>query len=536
VSPGDSIDGKYQILRQLGVGGMGAVYEARHGGTGRRVAVKVILGDDLKKDQAMVARFEREARAAGAVESRHIAQVLDTGVDAKTGHPYLVMEFLAGTDLAQTIQRTGPIRPDVALRIVGQACLGLQKAHEAGVVHRDVKPANIFLTTQDGGEVMVKLLDFGIAKVKMEQMVSIEQASLTATGAMLGSPLYMSPEQARGAKDVDSRTDLWSLGIVLYEALSGTTPYSHCTTLGSLFIAINNETPRPVQELSPWVPPEVAAIVHRAVAHDQAGRFQTAAEMLAAIRAVLPQGLTIDESALVALGPDVRAVSAPRLDLPASGPNPARPGSSSPSGPVPASTGSGLATSNAQAAPSRPAWPVAAAAVLVLAAGGYGVLRASSHKEVAATETGDKAPPPATSTAPPAAPAASPEAPAPAPIAPPAAAITVQLAVAPAGASVEVDGAPSTVTGGRVSLTGPAGSLHHVRVFVGKKEALADVVIEADGPVPPRVALGAAAPPAGKPVAAAAPGPAPAPQPPSAPPAPSPAKAASPPGVDRDFR
>jgi eukaryotic-like serine/threonine-protein kinase len=168
VSTSQVIDQKYQVVRLLGKGGMGAVYEARHVGTGRRVAVKVILNENgLPQHVDVLARFQREARAAGAIESMHITQVLDTGVDPRGGHPYLVMEYLAGEDLHQTLERLGPLSPDLALRIAVQACLGLAKAHEGGVVHRDIKPANIFLARQDAGQIWVKLLDFGIAKAKM---------------------------------------------------------------------------------------------------------------------------------------------------------------------------------------------------------------------------------------------------------------------------------------------------------------------------------------------------------------------------------
>ena len=168
--PLSTIDGKYDLLRRLGEGGMGAVYEARNRGTGRRVAVKVIAGEALAKNQEVVARFQREALASGAIESQYIAHVLDTGVDPASGSPYMVMELLSGEDLEHAIKRLGPLPPELALRVVAQACLGLQKAHEVGVVHRDIKPANIFLATRDGGEIVAKILDFGIAKVKMEEL------------------------------------------------------------------------------------------------------------------------------------------------------------------------------------------------------------------------------------------------------------------------------------------------------------------------------------------------------------------------------
>src|SRR5436190_7208260 len=146
------VDGKYQIVRPLGEGGMGTVYEARHLGTGRRVAVKVIVNEALAKSPDIIARFQREARAAGSIESQHIAHVLDTGQDRDTGNPYMVMEYLHGEDVSKAIERVGPLHPELAMRIIAQACAGLQKAHDAGVVHRDIKPANLYLVHQDAGE------------------------------------------------------------------------------------------------------------------------------------------------------------------------------------------------------------------------------------------------------------------------------------------------------------------------------------------------------------------------------------------------
>jgi hypothetical protein len=309
------IDGKYQLIRQLGEGGMGAVYEARHLGTARRVAVKVIAGEALSKNVDIVSRFQREAMATGAIESQYIAHVVDTGVDRTSGSPYMVMDLLVGEDVEHAIRRLGPLPPDLALRIVAQACLGLQKAHESNVVHRDIKPANLYLTRRDGGEVVLKILDFGIAKMKVGSIASSEGKNLTRTGAMLGSPLYMSPEQAFGKKTLDHRTDIWSLGVVLYEMLSGATPHGDAETVGELIVRICQQTPRVVQELAPWVPPEIATIVHRALALDPNARFATASEFYAAIRARLPQGHALDESMFVPLAQQARAVAAPRVVL-----------------------------------------------------------------------------------------------------------------------------------------------------------------------------------------------------------------------------
>ncbi|WP_437603381.1 protein kinase [Sorangium sp. So ce590] len=319
---GTIIDGKYQIRQLLGEGAMGSVYEAEHTGTGRRCAVKVISSADLTRDPKVVSRFQREARAAGAIDTQHITQVLDAGVDRGSNLPFLAMEFLAGEDVHQLIKRVGPLAPDLALRIVAQSCLGLQKAHEASVVHRDIKPHNLFLARRDAGEILVKLLDFGIAKVKMDRANETEGADLTRTGNLIGSPLYMSPEQARGQKEIDHRTDIWSLGAVLYQALTGRTPYHHITALGELIISICSDPPPPVQDFAPWVPPEVAAIVHRCLLQAPGQRYQSAQEMFGAIRPMLPYGWGIHESMLVPLPEAVHRQSAPRFSVNVSLPPP----------------------------------------------------------------------------------------------------------------------------------------------------------------------------------------------------------------------
>ncbi|WP_437478933.1 protein kinase [Sorangium sp. So ce1014] len=303
---GRVLDDRYAMLRLLGQGGMGAVYEARHTGTGRRVAVKVILGQAA--DDELLRRFQREARAVGAVESEHIAQVFDTGRDRETGSPYIAMEFLDGEDVQALIERLGPLPVDLALRIGLQACLGLERAHEAGVVHRDIKPANLFLARKQGGQRIVKLLDFGVAKMTDQ---SLGNGGMTKSGALLGSPLYMSPEQARGSGAIDARSDLWSLGISLYHALSGQRPNQHLTGLGELVLAICTTPVRWIQEIAPWVPPEVAHVVHRTLIIDPAGRTASAGELAAALRAFLPHGEAIVEAMLVPLDAAVRASRAP---------------------------------------------------------------------------------------------------------------------------------------------------------------------------------------------------------------------------------
>ena len=293
--PSRVIGGKYEIQRELGRGGMGVVYEARHAATGRRVAVKEIaIGNDPK----LVERFQREARATGAIDSRHVPPVLDAGTDPTTTHPYLVMELLAGQDLQAYLDKHDQISEDVALRITAQACAGLARAHAAGVIHRDIKPANLFLARRDDELPVVQVLDFGVARIK-EEISAKDNRALTVTGVMLGTPLYMSPEQVvAGTKDLDHRTDLWSLAIVLYELLTGMTPHDEAETLGALLVAICGRPARPVRLLAPHVSEPVAAIVMRALELDPDKRYATAEEFLDALNSQLPFGTKLEASLL----------------------------------------------------------------------------------------------------------------------------------------------------------------------------------------------------------------------------------------------
>jgi serine/threonine-protein kinase len=295
---GETIDRKYKLVGLLGEGGMGSVYEARHTGTSRRVAVKLIRPDKLAPGSTAESRFRREARAAGAIQSPHIVEILDSGTDETTGHLYLVMEHLAGEDLKHLLDRAGRLPYEVALRIAGQALVGLAKAHAAGVVHRDIKPANLFLARQDEGAVTVKVLDFGVAKLRPDPLRGPETLGLTDTGGFLGSPVYMSPEQVQSSKDVDARADVWSLGCVLYAAITGRAPHQHVESLGRLVLAICGTPASSLRDVAPGVPDEVAAVVHRALAIERAQRTPSAAAMLESIRALLPGGLALREEML----------------------------------------------------------------------------------------------------------------------------------------------------------------------------------------------------------------------------------------------
>jgi serine/threonine protein kinase len=297
---------KYQLSRLLGRGGMGAVYEAERVDTGERVAVKVLHGHLVIPGGDGPRRFRREAAAVRAIRGEHIPRVIDAGADRATGQLYLVTELLDGEDLQRLLDRVGPLSVGGALAIAAQALLGLCDAHAAGVVHRDIKPANLFLSRADGGALRVKLLDFGIAKVDGVALAAAPTAdpsalSLTSSGSFLGSPLYMSPEQIQNSREVDHRTDLWSLGCVLYAALSGRAPHQHLTSLGQLLVAICVSKPPPLLDVAPWVPPEVAAVIHRALQLDPEARFPTAAAMLEAVRA-LGRAETIVEDMLTSSG------------------------------------------------------------------------------------------------------------------------------------------------------------------------------------------------------------------------------------------
>ncbi|MFO0591023.1 MAG: protein kinase [Polyangiaceae bacterium] len=333
---GTILDGKYRIDRLLGKGGMGAVYAGEEVGTGQAVAVKIIQASVPVHQKDLVARFEREARAAGSIDTEHIARCLGAGTDPTSGQPYMVLEYLEGEDLQRVLRRTGPLDPDVALRITAQACEGLRAAHAAGIIHRDIKPANLFLAKRapDSDERVVKILDFGIAKIIRDpgEEEAANTGNLTRTGSLLGSPLYMSPEQARSVKKVDQRADLWSLGVVLYKQLAGRTPFDHVSAIGDMILALWTEPPAPVQQFAPWIPIEVASLLDHLLQTDPANRFQSAEEVDAAIRALLPGGTTVREPMLVGLSAEAKERTAPlffrRFDgraRPQTNPNPAPP-------------------------------------------------------------------------------------------------------------------------------------------------------------------------------------------------------------------
>lgn len=278
LSPGEIIDDKYRIVRLIGEGGMGAVYEGENARIHRRVAIKVLHAEVAANGDA-VARFEREAQAAGRIGSEHIVEVLDLGT-MPSGARYLVMEFMDGDSLSKRIKQRGKLSPQELYPIVRQLLEALIAAHGAGIVHRDLKPDNIFLlASRHGGPEFLKLLDFGISKFSdLHGAIS----SMTRTGAVMGTPYYMAPEQAKGSRQLDHRVDLYAVGVVMYEALTGKVPFD-AETFNELLFKIVLETPRPIEELAPGMDPNLCAIVRRAMAREPNERFQTAAEFRGAL-------------------------------------------------------------------------------------------------------------------------------------------------------------------------------------------------------------------------------------------------------------
>lgn len=513
---GAIIDGKYRLLRLLGEGGMGAVYEAEplaaSGGPAlpERVALKLLVPELLdRKGTTHLARFHREARAASAIDTPHIIRVLDFGTDPGSSSPFMVMELLLGQDLDHLLQDVGMLRPDTAMRVAAQVCMGLEKAHEARVIHRDIKPANLFLAHQDDGALVMKILDFGIAKIKPD--AGAQTSGLSRSGGLIGSPRYMSPEQAKGSKHIDYRTDIWSLGVVLYRVLSGKLPHHEAHSLGDLILSICTSPPRLVQDVAPWVSPEVAKVVHRALCLDPDERFPTATAMLDAIRPLLTEGSDLHERLLLAPSDETRSIVAPRSR---SVRRFTRPANAAPEAATVEMPGADAGTATflaamAPTAPDRPAPPVLAA------------------EAPAPLPESAPSPPKSSRRSPPESPRSEP-----APSQPPrrswglvaggvavAAVVAgvglysalapsapgqgtgetgaspapdrrrVKLAITPPDASVEVDGTFVPVEGGYAIFEAAPGTTHRVRLFKGNSERVGEVTVAPSGVSPGAMSL-----------------------------------------------
>ena len=270
---GKVVGGKYRLSRRLGEGGMGEVYEAQHTVIGRRFAIK-FLHAHLAQNPETMTRFRHEAETAGGIEHENIGAAVDFGT-ADDGTPYLVMEYLEGEDLARLLVRNGPLSVARTAYIIIQACRGLTAAHARGIVHRDLKPENLFICRRIDGSDLVKVVDFGIAKLR-------SKVTVTQSGVTMGTPCYMSLEQAKGAKEVDQRTDIYSLGVILYEMLTGTRPYPGENYNEVLYNLFTTEPAR-VESLRPGVPAGLCDAVHRAMDREARNRFDSAAALADAL-------------------------------------------------------------------------------------------------------------------------------------------------------------------------------------------------------------------------------------------------------------
>jgi serine/threonine-protein kinase len=273
IREGEVLAGKYRVEKVLGAGGMGVVVAAHHLQLEQHVALKFVRPEALSDTQA-AERFMREARLAAKLKSEHVAKVLDVGT-LDSGAPYMVMEFLDGQNLAEVLQSRGPLPVEAAADYIVQACEALSEAHALGIVHRDLKPQNLFLTKGVGGAPLVKVLDFGISKAMQQAPGSV---NLTQTSAVMGSPLYMAPEQLRSSRNVDPRADIWALGVVLYELLTAHVPFVG-ESMTDLAIKVAHDPYVPVDRLRAGIPPELAAIVTRCLEKAPEKRFADAAAL-----------------------------------------------------------------------------------------------------------------------------------------------------------------------------------------------------------------------------------------------------------------
>jgi len=442
------------------------VHRAEHLETGRVVALKLVreVGDSIEQREVWLERFRREARAIGRLDTPHVVQVLDAGRDAESGAPFIAMELLEGQDLKAVLGSNGILPPSVALRLVGQACRGLAKAHAAGVVHRDIKPGNLFIARQADGGSLVKVLDFGIAKLA-EHAVGED---LTKTGHHLGTPRYMSPEQAQGLKNVDARSDVWALGIVLYRCLAGVTPFDGYCAPGQLIVAISTRDAPPLSSRISGLPEEVHALVHRCLSRRPRERHADAGELLVAIESVVGSDLSLQPEELIAIERGVSRSEPPPTEaiLPLS------------EGTVAASAAPALKDPTG----ARANWRVGAlfaTASLLLTAGALALRAPSSSARLTSVRMPEVAPIPRSP-----------------PVAIRVPRRTLALVnVTPTSARVSVNGAPVELQGGKLTLEGEIGSVQNVTLEHRGQTSTSRVVLSETGAIPEKLTLGPSAPP-----------------------------------------
>jgi serine/threonine-protein kinase len=471
--PGSILAGKYRVERIIGQGGMGVVVVARHIVLDERVALKFLLPEYATHPEAST-RFLREAQAAVKIKSEHVARVSDVGT-LETGAPYMVMEFLEGRDLSRLLIDEGVLQVEDAVDFVIQGSEALAEAHGYGIVHRDIKPANLFLTRRPNGLPLVKVLDFGISKTTGNQV-----DNLTKTTASMGSALYMSPEQMQASRGVDHRTDIYALGISLYELLAGKQPF-YADTLPQLCAEIFTGTPTPIRSLRQDVPEGLANVLEKAYARDRGVRFQSVGELVVALAPYAPARSQVAIESVAKMAglpvpmagaPGVR-VSAPPAspvvnlagNAPVIGADTLRSGfpGASPGhavmGGLPQTTGPGVSVANPPSIPVQSRAPlVVLALVALLGIGGGAAYLALHHSNAQTVSQAPSAP------SPPAAPAApgagTPAATAAETAAPTAPAASTAVAATTASASPPSPTAPATTAAPpptAVVVKGPVG-------------------------------------------------------------------------------
>jgi len=410
--PGDILAGKYRVERVLGVGGMGVVVAAHHIQLDERVALKFLLPQAVDSQEA-VARFLREARAAVKIKNEHVARVTDVG-QLENGAPYIVMEYLAGSDLSGWLEKHGALPIAQAVDFVLQACEALADAHSLGIVHRDLKPANLFCIQRSDGQLSIKVLDFGISKVMTPDSPG---HGMTKTTALMGSPLYMSPEQMQQSKGVDARTDIWALGVILFELLCGRPPFD-AEAVTELAIKVAMEPAPSVRAFRADAPPGLERAIARCLEKDRKNRFQTVGELAVALKEFGSSNAR--QSVERVIGILREAGVATEAVPPSTSPSPAP-------GVVAPPTGASWGNTNAATKPGSKAAIVgiAAAAVLAVVALGGTMLFLRSSPSTPASAAAAVSPPPVVPL--PADPI--PTAPAPSPSATPA--VTAAVTVAP---------------------------------------------------------------------------------------------------------